>query len=261
MRLSGLKVTRTLYSYFPTTKISCYRFSYQEMNHPCRICIEEQYTFTIQRLKDSVVPAFAGLAIGLSAAATNNTDAALIAAKAQSLVITITSNDLVDFLFYYSVRSVYAGLGADAYAATYSLLSEAIETCQLAAGLVSTLVCPTDLRVDREQATRALLNHADAAFSSITTAGAPFPIWSEADGTGYLFAGNSPVGGSGIDMSGEIDSLGTYLNITLLAGRPMDTNTTEWVDLVKKNPIYAYVCCEHKVVYVGYLHVDNEISH
>ena len=71
-----------------------------------------------------------------------------------------------------------------------------------------------------------MLRHADTVFSSITTAGSPLPLWSSGDGTGQLLLGNSPVGGSGVNMSGNVNSLTQYLDVH-------DYNKTDW------NPVYS----------------------
>ena len=73
----------------------------------------------------------------------------------------------------------------------------------------------------------------------MTTAGAPFPLWSEGDGTGYLFEGNSPVGGSGIDMSAPLDSLAGYLFSTILFNSSVDPTSEAWTSYVERNPLYA----------------------
>jgi hypothetical protein len=36
-------------------------------------------------------------------------------------------------------------------------------------------------------------------------------MWSAGDGTGSIFAGSSPVGGSGINMSAPLESIAEYL--------------------------------------------------
>jgi len=127
---------------------------------------------------------------------------------------------------------------------TYALLKEAIQRCQLGA-LAFPLACPQTTSVNLTQAEEALLNHADANFSSVTTAGAPLPLWSSSDGTGYLFQGDEitgethPVGGSGIDMSASIESMGVYLAFTVGINITIDPTSEAWKEQVEKNPIYA----------------------
>lgn len=174
-----------------------------------------------------------------------------LAAKSFLLGSTLTANDVKEFYFYYVTRGVYATLGAGPYAAKYTLLEPAVVQCEGGAALLG-LTCP-NATVTLAEAEAALLRHADTVFSSVTTAGSPLPLWSEGDGTGELFQGSSPVGGSGIDMSANILSLAAYLNATLY-GQPgwsplyeggaagfADPASPTWAALVLKNPIYAYV--------------------
>lgn len=72
--------------------------------------------------------------------------------------------------------------------------------------------CPTNVTLP--EANAALTNHADNTFSSINTAGFPFPWSDKGDGTGYLFNGNEPIGGSGIDMSGTLLSATAYFDLS-----------------------------------------------
>jgi hypothetical protein len=141
-------------------------------------------------------------------------------------------------------RGLYAQLGVGSYLAGYQQLRGFLESCNETAGLV----CPptTATPVDAQQ---ALLNHADNVFSSVTTAGSPLPMWSKGDGTGNLFEGTSPVGGSGIDMSANLFSLVAYLDLnnygSTTAWSPLYTNgyadpvtpDGNWASLVEPNPV------------------------
>jgi len=213
------------------------------MSDPCRICIETNYTNTITALHKTIGPAFEALTILLSlfaSSTTNNTVAQLtrdIAAKTEQLV-DITAEDVDDFFFYYVTRGVYATLGADAYLENYALLNETIAQCEQ--GAIFGLKCPPRT-IDRATAEESLRKHADTAFSSITTAGAPFPLWSKGDGTGYLFEDTLPVGGSGINMSADMESLFQYVASPPEAGEHGDPTSDTWQALVETNPIYAYV--------------------
>ena len=72
------------------------------MNDPCRICIEENYTSTIQKLTDSVVPAFSAIADGLQVYTQRTGDTSFVkkAQQAAFLAETITTNDVQDFYYY-----------------------------------------------------------------------------------------------------------------------------------------------------------------
>lgn len=211
------------------------------MNDPCRICIEENYTSTIQKLTDSVVPAFSAIADGLQVYTQRTGDTSFVkkAQQAAFLAETITTNDVQDFYYYYVTRSVYAELGAPLYMEKYALVGGEVQTCEQGKALNLNLVCPESATVNETQARDALFNHADAPFSSVTTAGAPFPLWSEGDGSGYLFEGDSPVGGSGIDMSAPLDSLTGYIFSTILFNSTVDPTSEAWTSYVERNPLYA----------------------
>ena len=216
-------------------------YNFQEMSDKCRICIETNYTNAISTLHKSIGPTFDALTGQLKLLAestTNDTVAQLaidIAAKTEQLV-NITANEVDEFFFYYVTRGIYSTLGADAYLEMYALLNETIIQCEQ--GAILGLKCPP-LTIDRATAEEALKKHADTDFSSITTAGAPFPLWSEGDGTGYLFKDTLPVGGSGIDMSGDLESLFEYVANPGFVFEYFDPTSDPWKAYVEKNPIYA----------------------
>ena len=214
------------------------------MSDSCRICIETNYTNTINNLHQSIGPSFEALTAQLQRfiANTNDTDAqdfadGILAKTEQLNRTTITANDVEDFYFYYVTRGVYALLGADRYVKTYNDLTEPILTCQSGADFFN-LTCP-EPTTNQSVAVRALLRHADTVFSSVTTAGAPFPLWSKGDGTGELFKGNSPVGGSGVDMSGNLFSLFQYALTPRGPGEYVDPSSDDAWSGITKNPVYA----------------------
>lgn len=222
-----------------------------EYNDKCKICMEAGYTVTINTLYGSVKPAFGGLIQKVTAFDQGLEDTeenqALkaenqrITANLNELMEDITTDDIVDFYGYYVVRGLYAQLGAPSYLASYKSFQPFIDQC--IAKQVFGLTCPMHSDdMTEELAQRDLLRHADNAFSSVTTAGAPFPFWSEGDGTGILFLGNQetgglfPVSGSGIDMSGDITSLQAFL----LSNATGNVTSEEWQQLVEINPLYAW---------------------
>jgi len=212
----------------------------QEMNDGCRICIEEGYTETINDLVAAVPLGFAGLSKALKdyMNATGDQSVQTLIDQCDDLVSTITPNDIEDFYFYYVARGVYASLGAQSYMDNFKLLDEAVAGCQLAAPLFG-LICPETVNITLAEAEEALKRHADTTFSSITTAGSPFPLWANGNGTGSLFAGDSPVGGSGIDMSADIRSLGFYLALVQAGQLGFDPKSELFAEQVEKNPIFA----------------------
>lgn len=145
-------------------------------------------------------------------------------------------------------------MGASAYQGGYNQLV----TPETLPFDCSAVPCPP-FNITLEDATTALLNHADNTFSSVTTAGSPFPFWSEADGTGAMFAGTNPVGGSGVDMSAPTLSAAAYFDMgNYYTNRdgwsPMyavngsaddgfaDPLTADalWQGMVETNPVYAW---------------------
>jgi hypothetical protein len=229
------------------------------MNDPCRMCIELAYTKSIEDIYASVIPTFKVLAAELGRAAAASTDdlakakdLADLAGKCLQLATTLTTNDVKEFYFYYVARGAYAEFGASSYVANYQnpFLQGAILLC-LQYGEALGLVCPESTTVTLEEAKTALRRHADNTFSSVNTAGVPYPLWSEGDGTGAMFRGSSPVGGSGIDMSQDLASAAVYLNITLYkqegwsplyaggAAGFADPTSDTWKAYVDTNPTYA----------------------
>lgn len=229
-----------------------------DMSDPCRICIETGYEATITQFKSLIPGLLLATAneISKTIAAQNLTTTQKIelGTMAKTLVDLnekpITTEQIEEFYYYYVARSVYSALGAPAYLATYysPAIQGPLETCAEYGALLG-LPCPP-LNITAQDAAMALANHADANFSSVTTAGAPMPFWDKADGTGSLLAGNSPVGGSGVDMSGNITLLVGYLDL-FNYGQPSwspaygANNTIEaygdfWNAHIAKNPIISW---------------------
>jgi hypothetical protein len=233
-----------------------------EMSDPCRICVEESYSKTIAELYELIVPSFQVLAAELvrfnktlveAGDTEGQTKVTDIAFKLATLLETITKNDIEDFYYYYVVRGLYATMGVGSYMQGYASLQQLFEDCSAGKDFFGLAYCPP-ATINGTQALMALFNHADNVFSSVTTAGSPFPMWSEGDGTGTMFMGNSPVGGSGIDMSEDMLSLVVYLDITHYredgswipffedgADGYVDplAPSENWANLVEKNPLYA----------------------
>ena len=222
-----------------------------EYNDPCRICVEAGYTATIEQLYANIAPGFGALQQQVQGAwnalpdTEENQEARAqlqdISTKLGTLIATVTKEDVDDFYSYYVARGLYGNLGLQGYKAGYNQFGELIGTCQ-----ALNLTCPPSPdQVDDAAATAALLNHADNVFSSVTASGAPFPFWSEPDGTGSLFGANQagilhPVSGSGVDMSAPIESLTTYFRFLQTSGSLVDPNSPEWQASVETNPLYAW---------------------
>lgn len=220
-----------------------------EYNDDCKICLEMSYTATIESMYEDVPRAFQGVSLQVMAYdatledtaenAPRKTENQRIATNLQILAESVTTNDIADFYHYYVIRELYARLGAGQYLQQYNTFQPYIQQC-----IDFGLQCPTHPDdMNEDLAANDLLSHADNSFSSVTTAGAPFPFWSEGDGTGILFLPNPqtgayfPVSGSGVDMSGNITSLGTYL---LNSGGMADPTSEDWQNEVEVNPLYAW---------------------
>ena len=228
-----------------------------EMNDPCKQCIEESFETTMTSLTAYVKGSFGVLAAemvrllesGTVTDADDQTELQLRAQQYGGLAASTTRADVEDFYTYATTRSLYAQFGTSDYVTSYSaFMNLLLEGCETS---TDSLQCPP-ASVDALTAANALLTHADSDFSSVNTAGSPFPFWSTGDGTGALFEGSSPVSGSGVDLSGDTFSLGEYLdlenirNLTVWdpqysAGYadPITPDTT-WTEMVESNPVYKW---------------------
>jgi len=195
-----------------------------EYSNPCRRCVEAKYTTSIKELYASIPPTFSFLrdqvrlyitSMKNNGSAANDaqiTTAQDIADKLDTLIQTITTDDVVDFYSYYTLRGIYAQVGSVLFKSQYQQYQDLIQACLDAQSDGVAVTCPklpADL-ADAE-AQKYLAAQADSPFSSITTAGSPFPFWSDpskGDG-GTMFGTNAenqlyPVSGSGVRMSAEI---------------------------------------------------------
>lgn len=235
-----------------------------ELNDPCRICIEENFEDTMVFLTGTIKGVFQVLASELGRLLQSET--VTVPAEVQSLqqlfgqVLAIVGNEetpsmiirasVEEFYAYYVARGLYGELGADFYVENYAAFMEAARfPCII--GLGDPGLCPAT--VTEDQARAALVAHADNTFSSVTTSGNPFPFWSEGDGTGVLFGGTNPVGGSGVPMAGQLLSLAAYLDASNYGdqanwnplysnGQYLDPLTPgqNWNALVTTDPVYNW---------------------
>ena len=233
-----------------------------EFNDPCRICIEESLENQMETLhKQLIIPFFTVLSLELqryqqslvSSGASSDDIATmeLLVNKTQNIAAAVTRKSVEDFFYYQVLRKTYAELGAPSYLKAYNELVTP-ESLPFDCAVVP---CPS-FNISLEEAKTALLNHADNTFSSVSTAGTPFPFWSEGDGTGSMFAGFNPVGGSGLDMSAPLLSGVGYLDLPnygkqdkwnpLYANGFADPLTPDptWSAMVETNPIYAWFMAE-----------------
>ena len=230
-----------------------------EFNDPCRVCIEDKYTTRMEEIFIQVTETFESLSNELlrhdtslelnQETAAKKTQLQDLASKLRMLKEGMTHDAIVDFFSYYVARELYSELGADVFMENYKSFEEAIEECHAKKDELD-LVCPVlPSALTKSRAKTLLLDHADGSFSSVSTAGAPYPFWSNADGTGALFAKTSerklyPISGSGINMSADMESLTTYLAVLAARGTNSyaDPSATdlEWSEKVEANPYYAW---------------------
>ena len=224
-----------------------------ELNDPCRICIEESLEATMDQLQNQLItPFFTVLSMEFRRYQQNLTDPEdvakidKLASSTETIASSVTRKSVEDFFYYQVIRSTYAALGAGAYQGAYNQLVTP-ETLPFDCNVAP---CPP-FNISMEDATAALLNHADNTFSSVSTAGSPFPFWSNGNGTGTMFGGVNPVGGSGVDMSAPLMSAAGYLdlpNYGKSAWSPMYANgfadpltpDPSWQGMVETNPVYAW---------------------
>ena len=222
-----------------------------EYSDPCRICIEEEYTATIEDLYANIEPTYSYLLQKVQDAMETDDDTKAelsdIAAKLDTIIQYVTEDDVVNFYSVYVARSLYGELGVESYLESYALFNSSIASCNAFGGWLG-LSCPAAPDdIDAATATRDLLNHADNTFSSVSTSGAPFPFWSESDGTGALLKPNNvtgrlyPVSGSGINMSAPLNSLTRYFGFLFLQKKEVDPSSQEWQNMVATDPLFAWL--------------------
>ena len=232
-----------------------------EMNNPCAICIEEQFEGTMAFLTTTITGMFGAMFQELSryrrdGGLTNAADLAKLDGLIQNigyLASTMSREKIEDFYSYYVIRTLYSQLGATSYASGYANFMGAAGQACLAANGGNAAACPAT--VNATVAMQHLLDHADHAFSSMSTAGVAFPFWDSAGGA--MFNGTEPVGGSGIDMSGTFLSATAYMDLGSITdpsnwkplysdGQFMNPLGTDpfWNALVETDPVYRWFMAE-----------------
>lgn len=230
------------------------------MSDPCRICIETTFEAKMEQGAAGVGGLFGLIAnyLGQSAAAfaaAPETQAKMleIAGKALSIYTKMNENGremFEEFTTYYTARGLYTQLGAEQYISSYNSVYTAVTT---AGGTMTPFnerllefAEPSDLadpvKVQNAAlavAAKDLAAHADGDFSSVNTAGNPYPF--EIAAVGF----QSPLGGSGLDLSGQTLSMSVHLDAGN-AGKPEwapgspDPNSDGWINLVESDPIYKW---------------------
>ena len=208
-----------------------------EMNNACKACIETNFENQLDQLTGGVQQAFGGLSLQMQGLAAQETDPTLkaqytvLANRYQTIATETTRMEIEEFFMYYTTRGLYPQFRLDSYKENYAGLMALLRDDCLAEALNDPgLICPSATATDAE-ATQAMFDHADGPFSSITTAGIPFPWYSSADGTGRLFEGTSGVSGSGIDMSGTLGDL-------------FDVTAPDYATKFMTDPVYVWLMAQ-----------------
>jgi hypothetical protein len=226
-----------------------------EMNDECKMCIEDKFESTMEALTAGTKGLFGVMARELqrlleSGTVTDQNELIQLQGLLQQIgtvAQTMNRAAVEEWYSYYVVRGLYVQLGAAGYVGNFAGVMQQLGVpCAIVTG-DPTLCAAT---VTEAEAMAHLANHADNVFSSISTAGAPFPFWSNGDGTGALFEGTFPTGGSGIDMSGTILSGTAYLDLQNYgtdAWAPLYqdyidplTPGSMWTTLVETDPVYRW---------------------
>eukprot|EP00980_Cylindrotheca_fusiformis_P030621 scaffold25111_cov122-Cylindrotheca_fusiformis.AAC.1 len=200
-----------------------------EMNDPCKQCIEDETENVMRDLLAYSTQMFTGLSVALKADG-NHTD---LANTIDSILSKLDLQAIIDYFSYKTIRGLYGMLGGPSYLESYKQFQQ---LCRTAVPDLADSLCAD---IDLDEAEVILKQHADHAFSSTSTAGVPLPFFGD-DGEGYLFQGNSPVSGSGVDLSGVQLSALQYLGQITAQNVAADPNSTDWANLVETDPIYRW---------------------
>lgn len=205
-----------------------------ENNNPCKRCIEEEYEDATEELHTNIGILFGVLAMELGKAGNGE-----LAAKYESILSNLDRQAAIDFYNYNVIRNLYAELGAPDYMKNKDNLNM----------FLCTIMQCDPTSTTYEEAKQALLFHADHAFSSSVTSGNPLPSWGD-NGEGYFMEGDSPVGGSGLNLTGIFGSMAIYFDLANYMqpnwdplyenGKFASPNDAEWTRFVETDPIYKY---------------------
>lgn len=173
-----------------------------EMNNPCKICIESTYESTMDYFTGVAKGLFGFMVLqlqtSLEVATVAGDDAKMLQIgtllqKVGMIYGKVDRAAIEEFFMYYTTRGIYGQLGATAYIGNYNNVNAACEGCMPPLGLPDTYAATADADLKK---------HADAAFSSVNTAGTPYPV------TGF------PQGGSGVNFTGTLFSSTGYFDLT-----------------------------------------------
>ena len=107
-------------------------------------------------------------------------------------MIVPSRSSVESFNHYYTIRSLYGELGASSYQANYERM---LSTQDPTTNMTFQDLCSLFLQdhclpsIDLSSAKKHLLQHADNAYSSVNTAGLPFPFFGGENENVRLFGG------------------------------------------------------------------------
>jgi len=226
-----------------------------QMNNDCRICIENNYEATMTSVTNAGQGLFKVMYNELLRSLTKQQNDPLVdqdttkmlnianlLPKVGAIIAKIDRSAIEEWFMYYIARQLYGRLGATEYIGKYNDVNEKCGDCipSLAERLAAN--GNDDLAIASED----LLNHADASFSSVNTAGLPYPVT----------ALGGPQGGSGIDFKGTTLSATAYFDL-LNYGQPgwnpkygptgadgsdgiANLDDVYWAAMVESDPVYKW---------------------
>jgi len=201
-----------------------------EKNDPCRICYETKSEESIDGLyaytKGTLFPLLGTIAkASIQALDSNDPDYAsmvdernTVSSLIQNITVGLNRAKIEEYLTYYTIRAMYALLGAEPTTVGYTNALNSNQT---------NLAPLSDNPGIRSKFIQDMLyDHADAEYSSLNTAGMPFLNPSQ----GW----NVPFGGSGVDLSGNYEVL-----LGQLVQGILPNYNTDW-SVVENDPIYKW---------------------
>jgi len=233
-----------------------------EMNDPCRICVETAFDATMEQFTTGTQALFGVMTQQLqrtlgTLSAEANQDAAKIASitdlvtKVVNILGKINRAAMEEFFMYYATRGLYQQLGAESYLENYPAVNQGFgnQMTPLGDRIAAILAATggTDLTIAAAMVAGIDLGaHVDSPFSSMNTAGNPFPI----PGAGIQ-------GGSGLDFSGELFDSFQYFDLEHIQDPPnwnpkfgptgtdgstglVDPDDQFWVENVDTDPVYKW---------------------
>lgn len=205
-----------------------------EQNNRCNICLEKNFNDlmddTTQKYKDifsALEKRLVAEPLFVSSPVNGNLSSVALLGIVKESIADIDRRMIEEFFVYYNARRVYGNLAASSYAEAYN---------QFLGTDIATVCQDCISNITEAEAMKHLFNHADNTYSSDNTAGLPFPFWNEETGYAFDYSDSAvlkPIGGSGIDLSGE------FINDVSTVG-------TGDLDVILNDPILVWTLAGHE---------------